>query len=344
VPGESLGPYTPRLTSLLALGALLSFGESARADVNMCWELVEPIFVPPTPLDGPECIAANWPICFLMPHCCLPTCNLHPECSLGGRVLEGHWETVECSFMPPELALEKLLRGLARPADDAFEPVRAAATLQVEALRSSGSEIPEFVQTIVNELAASPELAASAGFRPGDALSARLQPERAPTAGLYLTRGFGAITLDRLIILRNATFDALLNEPPRSTRDVLCGNTSAAFRGALSTLMHELVHVRQWDVLGEDTFLTNYLIETLSQGYGSDAFETQAYNFGSAATALLPASAVCTAEPPVTPPLTSTPCFDACLDDCNSACPGGREFHACSMGCRSECRGQCARF
>jgi len=40
--------------------------------------------------------------------------------------------------------------------------------------------------------------------------------------------------------------------------------------------MHELTHARQWDRLGLDTFLSNYLLETLLVGYGSDNFEREA--------------------------------------------------------------------
>ena len=77
--------------------------------------------------------------------------------------------------------------------------------------------------------------------------------------------------------MRNAFFYPIFDEPQQSADDFFCGRVSPAFANAIGILMHELVHVRQWDVLGHDTFLNNYLMEVLALGYGSDAFEREAF-------------------------------------------------------------------
>lgn len=60
------------------------------------------------------------------------------------------------------------------------------------------------------------------------------------------------------------------------------GNGSNSYGLALSTLVHELVHVKQYRVLGTDTFLLNYSIKNapfVSSGYGRGPYEREAYNF-----------------------------------------------------------------
>jgi len=287
--------------SAVVLVLVLTAGGRARADVNICWELLEPVWVPPSPLDAGECTQNNWRLCaFLgLVHCCGPTCRLHPECVLGGTFVEGHWETLQCQLMPPEVALDQFVRGFLRPADDFLEPIRLTAQTQIAVLTETGSELPPFVQTIVNELMASAPVSWPR-FEPGHVARLRLVSERAPGAGLYLTNArVGAITLDRLIIMRDAYFDSLYSEPPRTTADLLCGLTSSMFRFSIGLLMHELVHVRQWEVLGQESFLSNYLIEVLLKGYGSDSFEAEGFSLQASVNAL---SATCPAPPPPPPP------------------------------------------
>lgn len=52
--------------------------------------------------------------------------------------------------------------------------------------------------------------------------------------------------------------------------------------GELLTMMHELVHVRQYRELGRENFLNSYLYEVLAQGYADAAFEAEAYDFSDA--------------------------------------------------------------
>ena len=266
------------LGSVLAMLLTLVFAQPARAQVNICWDLVEPIWVPPTPLDAAECTEKNWHLCFVMPHCCLPTCRLHPECVLGGTFVDGHWKTLECRMMDPNVALEQFLRGLLRPVDDFLEPIRQAAVIQINGLMAFGRPIPNHVQTLINTLMGSDLMAGQPQFRPGHVARTLLLPERQPTADLYLPNpATNAITLDNLVIMRNASFDAIYNEPVRTADDFFCGRVSPAFANAVRLLMHELVHVRQWEVLGRDTFLNNYLLEVLSRGYPNDSFEREAF-------------------------------------------------------------------
>ncbi len=41
---------------------------------------------------------------------------------------------------------------------------------------------------------------------------------------------------------------------------------------------HELVHIHQWQRLGSSKFLSEYIVETLRQGYRNNRFEVEAYD------------------------------------------------------------------
>jgi len=105
---------------------------------------------------------------------------------------------------------------------------------------------------------------------------------------------------------------------------LLCGRTSAEFRAAIELLMHELIHVRQWETLDQDSFLNNYLIECMLVGYGSDSFESEAFELEARVSSFL-ASAGCPARPPPPPPppacRSGTRCCEEIVNNrCSGAC------------------------
>src|SRR5262249_37398126 len=64
--------------------------------------------------------------------------------------------------------------------------------------------------------------------------------------------------------------------------ELLMGHGTPEYASAVSVMIHELVHVKQFRVLGQDAFLLNYLAKNaplLTDGYGHDAYEREAYNF-----------------------------------------------------------------
>lgn len=257
----------------------LAAGRS-NASVNICWRLLEPIWIPPTPQDAGECAEANLYLCAIgLLHCCGPTCRLHPECNLGGTFVDGHWEDITCELMEPEEAFDRFLRSHLRPLDDGIPIIRRVATAHIESLSLQARALPMDLQNLVNGILASSEAARLPSFAPLHVESALLLPDRVGEAALYLPASrTRAITLDNLIIMRSMFFYPLFNNvaPPLMSLRIFCA-APRAYRDALSLLLHELVHVRQWDELGRDTFLNTYLIEVLVFGYGNDSFEREAF-------------------------------------------------------------------
>ena len=100
-------------------------------------------------------------------------------------------------------------------------------------------------------------------------------------AALYLQEGFAAITLDDLIIFGSEHYEILMDSSNHhyTVSQIASGSAPPEYVEELLRLIHELVHVKQYDSLGNDAFLTNYLLETISKSYGSDAFEREAYGF-----------------------------------------------------------------
>lgn len=270
------------LCALVALVAALGMSKDSEAQANICWELLEPIWIPPTPQDAAECIEANLAICAAGAlHCCTPTCRLHPDCVLGGTFVAGHWQDVVCEFLEPDEAWEQFLRSQLRPVDDSIPIIREAATAHIRALELQARALPPGLVSLIDGIMASSEAAGLPKFEPRHTRRVRVLSDRVDTAELYLPIGDGiirrAIALDRLVILRSEIFDQLFNNPAPSLSvlRIRCG-VSRQYREALRTMLHELIHVRQWDVLGRDVFLNNYLIEVVLRGYGSDEFEREA--------------------------------------------------------------------
>jgi hypothetical protein len=80
------------------------------------------------------------------------------------------------------------------------------------------------------------------------------------------------------------------------------GAAPEAFVRAFLLLLHELIHVRQYDQLGIDTFVANYFLETLMFGYGDDSFESEAYMLGETLWIRLGYAATPAPPPPPPPP------------------------------------------
>ena len=265
--------------SLLLASAAVTAAPAPAHALDICRELLESVWVPPTPMDPVECLTANADICWIpgMHHCCGPTCRLHLECELGGSFIDGHWSDITCESMSPEEALRRWANGTLDSLVDASVGalIQAAAQYQI-ALRAGARSLPPHVVALVEEIRRSPVMEGLPTFLSTHITDARFVTQTAAGDALY-SDSIRATTLDDLVVMRDDLYDALFNEPPRTLAQLRCGQGSRAFRNALEVLLHELVHVRQFDEMGRDAFLATYILQILAEGYEGSDLEDEAF-------------------------------------------------------------------
>jgi hypothetical protein len=130
---------------------------------------------------------------------------------------------------------------------------------------------------------------AAAGRRASASSSARLRRSARPTAGIYLPSDKAAITLGKVVILENSLYDALVASSNAAITgpDLIASSLDFDFVFGVTTLLHELTHVKQYRVDGDTNFIANYVIGTLANGgYGNDAYEKKAYKVAASLTDL----------------------------------------------------------
>jgi hypothetical protein len=113
-------------------------------------------------------------------------------------------------------------------------------------------------------------------FTEGDLQSARILPASHPGAAQFVTEGHSGVTLDTLIIVKDARYDRIMDWD-RGWAEVLGGEMSRAQRKALFLILHELVHVRQFREMGRQAFLDEYLTSVVRDGDHGARLEQEAY-------------------------------------------------------------------
>lgn len=249
------------------------------ADLNICRQLVEDLVIPPVVTLEPYCKVSGWWRCLAAPHCCTPgVCLLSPEC-VGMRQVEQvagyvvHAGDLYCGVQ--ELAPEQLLADFIA---DRFPdpgvltlggPLVSVASAYVDGLECRAAELSPALVDALNVVMAAPGF--NEAFTSLDVSQARIIAHR-DSGALDLPRGgWGATTVGSLIFLPDDLYDALYSW----TADTRC--LSESERVELSTIAHELTHVRQYRELGRERFLNEYLVEALKDGYSSIGFEEEAY-------------------------------------------------------------------
>lgn len=161
------------------------------------------------------------------------------------------------------------------------EPLSVASVLAdkggqyVDGLARAGVELPRPVAAVVREFMALESFPDA--FGDADVRRIRIVPGRQPGAGQFLRGGQAAITLDSLVIFEDGRFDALMGFDA-SFDEVVSGALTPAQDAGLFTLLHELVHVRQFRDLGRERFLSEYLADLLSRGEQAVELEQDAYS------------------------------------------------------------------
>jgi hypothetical protein len=230
----------------------------------------------------------GWLKCVADPQCCMPgVCLGLPHCTTFEYVATAaeHWDEGwgwKCEDVSPSEEFERWLRQQVPTLDPAVFP--GAATVvkaDIDLMKLSAIAVPARVQAHVRGLLAPFVAAGTARTGSGELSAARIISEDDSTAGLYLFDDFDGITLYDLVILRAAPYAELTNATRTyAVGDILAGRAPIDYVDALLTLIHELVHVRQYSALGFDSFITNYLLESGAHfGYGKDSFEREACQF-----------------------------------------------------------------
>jgi hypothetical protein len=263
----------------IAQATCLGLGPPAPADLNICRQLVEDLIIPPVVSTSTSCYVKGWLACGLRPHCCMPVaCLTFPDCVLTKRVEEVagyivHAGDLYCGLQ--ELSPDQLLSDLVAnrfPAPDLVNqagPLTDVARAYLDRLECGATPISPALFDVLRTVMNTPGF--NGAFAELDIRDARLVPHR-DSGVLDLPRdGWGGTTIGDLIFLPDALFDALM----AWQADPTCLTPSEQLN--LSTLVHELVHVRQYRELGRDGFLNAYLIDVLQHGYASAEAEQEAY-------------------------------------------------------------------
>ncbi len=255
-------------------------------DLNVCRTLVEDLILPPVVTAQPSCTVSGLECAFL-PHCCVPgVCLTFPECVTTKQVAEGakilaHAGEVYCG--PQEITPEHFMEDVE---NDRFpDPVTLStgglnsvlytvAGSYVDMLECKGQPLSDTVRAAAAAVMSLPGF--SGLFGDSELDRAHILPKR-DSGVLNLPRdGYNAITLDSLIILQDNLYDALASGKVSFDR-VMQGRATWDETEAFFTIMHELVHVRQYRELGREQFLNGYLRDALVNGYAGVAFELEAY-------------------------------------------------------------------
>lgn len=234
--------------------------------------------------------------CIAIPQCCIPGfCSTLPECVVVTTIDEivchvYHAGDVYCDFRemsPKELMLTFLEQRLVDPDSGAaaaplsigLEHLSHAFSYGEHAMRCRADALPTPIIRLVEDLIAHTP---GSGFSPADLRAVRIVERGGFPSNQLLREGYAAITLKNTVIFRPALYRALMGEHGFFTRqDLRERRVPGIFVQAIDTLVHELVHVRQYRELGERDFLTIYFQQMAYQGYEHAPLEDEAYAWGS---------------------------------------------------------------
>jgi hypothetical protein len=271
------------------------------AGVNICKVLLEDLIVD-TIVPKISLSCRNDAYCFVNPLCCVPAvCQTLPDCVIENVVNEVvstlyNAGTVYCSVTDVTArdildrigkqqvtnVTELLTGGLLDPAIDLVK-------VDINSLYAASNGVPNNIKDVLRYLITPVYDGGFTGFAYSDMDIVHIVPQRMPTAGIYLPSDKAAITLGKVVILENSLYDALVASSNAAITgpDLIANSLDFDFVFGVTTLVHELTHVKQYRVDGDTNFIANYVIGTLANGgYGNDAYEKEAYKFAASLTDL----------------------------------------------------------
>jgi hypothetical protein len=233
------------------------------------------------------------PICAINPLCCTPqVCKVTPACGIArvitdtiaqaGNVhcFEGisagdlwqRWKDRQIAFVAD---------GLTGGVAEVLLPLIKAG---INSIALGAPHLPKHLQELLKDIITPVYDHGNMGFGHDDIRDIKIiREDRTFNTDLWLPDGKDAITLGSVIIVNDADYRRLMAPANNYTlTELLMGHGTLEYANAVGLMIHELVHVKQYRVLGTDTFILNYLMKNaplVTSGYGHDAYEREAYNF-----------------------------------------------------------------
>jgi hypothetical protein len=273
----------------LALLSLLIASTPSRAEtvmVNVCQDIIESVLVPPTFKQAFSCpMDAR---CIFLPHCCVPlVCVADPVCRVASTVVDvaQHVEqrhTLVCQPTPldPAVEFKKWMAGGVPNLDEVLVPgARQTAKAEIGLMRTQGTAIPAGAKAVIGGLMQSEWTKGTAQFDQVDMNGIAIISNTNSLAKPYLRSGFSAITLGAVIVIDDPIFRTIMGNWNALAMLKATPGQHGPEIAAAHTLMHELVHAKQYRMLGFDAFINQYLFEAIEHGYANISFEVAAYTY-----------------------------------------------------------------
>jgi hypothetical protein len=269
------------------LSACLDLALPTPKTTNVCERLTEELFIPPVFREERRCQISGFQ-CFFLPHCCVPgACLTAPSCYVTERVLEavGYWlhaGDLYCDLreIDPEEMISKLKEGLYPDIADLVTGGLSsifyqAASAHIDIMECSADGLNNTLKDVIWELMRNSPFPEHDSFFSVDLDRVNIINRSFSYGSLYLREGYDGITLDSLVILKDELYTTLASwDKPWDA--VKFGRLNSLEELALTTMIHELVHVRQYRNMTREKFINTYLVEYLRTGYEDIPMEREA--------------------------------------------------------------------
>lgn len=269
-----------------------------KTGTNVCEILLDDLVIPAVTHEVDECLSFDFWDCALgaasgHPDCCIPgSCLLDPFCYVSHTVTDVaeqvyHKGDIYCDFRSPEEYLERILNGSISSVEEwgtfiATGGLSGLIDFDITVLTNAGHQAPANVRNLIRALTAPVYDGGATGINYDQMDSVKIVSSDFPTGGFYLPGDRLAITLGPVIVMKAPFYKALFADSNSGVtyQDFLTNpSVCAKFIAAVDILIHELVHVRQYNELGRVNFQTQYLGSALANGYGGIGFEREAFTY-----------------------------------------------------------------
>lgn len=261
--------------------------------VNVCQVILQHLFHPPTYNDLPDCPDRSWYECLAMPQCCITKsiCLANVECVVtrAVQVAAAYWDessNVTCDFrsFQEELAID-IMQNTGLP-DFILPPASAYLDITKMGAYSLSGDTKAIIHDLIQPFLDN----GTSKFQLID-LDQAIVHKSDDSVAIFTSSLDSAMSTKVAMTLENMViFNSRLDErvdaargwlvpgAPTPTEFKNCGGESV-YHKTIDTLIHELVHVRQYREMGSDRFIEEFLYEAITTGGAGGALEQEAKEF-----------------------------------------------------------------